>query len=381
VRSLCDNVYQTRVGAGEAFTTLLSFALTKDAVAPVATTLRSRPGAVFAAADALYVSITQNRSLPRGVRWDRSKAAEVEISEVHKFRIGGDPSATRYVGSGIVPGHVLNQFSMDQWFGYLRIATSRGRVPDPKVESAVSVLAEAPNGSLVRVGAVEHIAPGEDIRAVRFDSERSYLVTFKKTDPLFALDLLHPANPRVLGELKIPGFSTYLQRIDRDHLISIGFDADDRGDFAYFDGLLLQLFDVSAPTEPKLLFKEKLGTRGSGSEAATDHLAFNYFGERGWLGVPATVCEGGGNGQSGTLAFSGLLLYDVDVNTGFKRRGGIDHGERGANCNQWWSRSKSAVKRSIFLDDLVYSIADDRVKVQHMSQLGQDLADLDMTTR
>ena len=65
-----------------------------------------------------------------------------EASEVHKFRIGARPSETRYVGSGIVPGHVLNQFAMDQWHGYLRIATTRGKVPNPNVESAVSVLAE-----------------------------------------------------------------------------------------------------------------------------------------------------------------------------------------------------------------------------------------------
>jgi uncharacterized secreted protein with C-terminal beta-propeller domain len=231
-------------------------------------------------------------------------------------------------------------------------------------------------GRLVRVGAVEHIAPGEDIRSVRFDDDRGYVVTFKKTDPLFVLDLFEPTHPKILGELKIPGFSTYMQRIDRNHLVSIGFDANDHGSFAYFDGMILQLFDVTNPTEPKLTHKEKIGTRGSSSEAATDHLAFNFFASEGLLAIPATICEGGGDGQNGTLAFSGLLVYDVDIEGGFTKLGGVDHGTKGVSCSTWWSNANSAVKRSIFLDDLVYSIATDRAKVQRMGRFGVDVADL-----
>src|SRR5262249_27985778 len=263
----------------------------------------------------------------------------------HKFRIAASPKETRYVGSGTVPGHVLNQFAMDQWYGYLRVATTRGRVPDPNVRSSVSVLAETENGNLTRIGAIDNIAPGEDIRAVRFDDDRGYVVTFKKTDPLFVLDLYQPSRPAILGELKIPGFSTYMHRIDPEHLLSIGFDANDHGDFAYFDGVILQLFDVKEPTDPKLIHKEKIGTRGSSSEAATNHLAFNYFAEKGLLAIPMTICEGGGDGRNGNeLAFSGLLVYDVSVQRGFTRLGGVDHGTKGANCGTWWSNANSLVK-------------------------------------
>jgi uncharacterized secreted protein with C-terminal beta-propeller domain len=203
------------------------------------------------------------------------------------------------------------------------------------------------------------------------------VVTFKKTDPLFVLDLYHPARPEILGELKIPGFSTYMHRIDPDHLLSIGFDADDRGDFAYFDGIILQLFDVSDPTDPRLIHKKKIGTRGSSSEAATNHLAFNYFAEKSLLAIPMTVCEGGGGGMHGReLTFSGLLVFDVSVDRGFARLGGINHGTEGANCGAWWSNANSVVKRSIFLDDLVYSIATDRLKVQRMGYFGRDVADI-----
>ncbi len=92
-----------------------------------------------------------------------------------------------------------------------------------------------------------------------------------------------------------------------------------------------------------------------------------------------TICEGGGDGTNGNLlAFSGLPVYDVDVERGFTRLGGVDHGKKGADCSGWWSSATSSVKRSVFLDDLVYSIAPDRVKVQRMTRFGQDVADLSL---
>ncbi len=336
--ALCSNLVTTPILDGNVFTTLISFDLGADDAPARTVTVQSRPGAVFASSQALYLTVTHRKSASPS-RWYSFWPSTDEVSDVHKFRIGSEPAATAYVGSGVVPGHVLNQFSMDEWHGYLRVATTRGRVPDPAVQSAVSILAEAPGGNLVRVGAVDEIAPGEDIRSVRFDGDRGYVVTFKKTDPLFVLDLYAPDQPRILGELKIPGFSTYLQRIDADHLLSIGFDADDRGRFAYFDGLLLQLFDVAEPTRPRLLHREKIGTRGSSSEAATNHLAFNYFGER-------------------------------------RRLGRVQHDDPTPTCGTWWSRATSHVKRSLFVDDLVYSIATDRVKVQHLDRFGVDVADI-----
>jgi hypothetical protein len=375
---LCDAMH-VPLADGVAFTTLVSFDMRDDRAPPVTATIESRPGAVFASENAFYVAVRHQRA-GGGQRWYGFYGSENEVSDVHKFKIGGKPADTRYAGSGVFPGHVLNQFSMDEWYGYLRIATTRGRVPDPAVESAVSVLAETKSGNLVRVGAAEHIAPSEDIRAVRFDGDRGYVVTFKKTDPLFVLDLHHPAEPKILGELKIPGFSTYLHRIDPTHLISIGYDAQDHGDFAFFDGIILQMFDVTKSTEPQLLHKETIGTRGSSSEAATDHLAFNYFGERNLLALPMTVCEGGGDGRFGDrMTFSGLYVYEVTLEHGFRRLGGVDHGTKGARCTAWWSSAESAVKRSIFIDDFVYSIAADRMKVQRMDRFGEDLADIALT--
>jgi uncharacterized secreted protein with C-terminal beta-propeller domain len=374
-QTMMCSLLRTSIRDGASYTSVVSFDLTDDKAAPVTSTIESRPGAVFASDKALYVSVVHNKQ--PGNRWYSYYSTASEVSDIHKFAIGKSPKDTKYVGSGTVPGHVLNQFAMDEWYGYLRVATSKGRVPDPKTESVISIMAEAPNGALVRVGAVDHIAPGEDIRAVRFDDERGYIVTFKKTDPLFVVDMFKPTSPKILGELKIPGFSTYLHRIDPDHLMSIGFAADDHGDFAYFNGVILQLFDVKDATNPQLIHKETIGSRGSSSEAATNHLAFNWLPSEGLLALPMTVCEGGGDGKFGdNLAFSGLLVYDVDLERGFTRLGGVDHGTKGASCQTWWSNANSQVKRSVFLDDLVYSIAEDRVKVQNMNHFGTDVANL-----
>lgn len=381
VTALCEG-YRTKFEDGHASTSVVSFSL-DDREPPKVTTVKSRPGAVFASADALYLAVRHDKRGTRGTWYDAYAGRDDvdEVSEIHKFAIGAKASETAYVGSGVVPGHVLNQFAMDEWSGYLRVATTRGKVPNPNVSSSVSVLRQTKSGSLVRVGAVEHIAPGEDIRAVRFDADRAYVVTFKKTDPLFVLDLFQADAPRILGELKIPGFSTYMHRLDAGHLLSIGFDADDQGSFAYFNGVILQLFDVTSPTAPKLLFKEKIGSRGSSSEAATNHLAFNWFADQHVLALPMTICEGGGNGKfGGDLTFSGLLVYDVSLKTGFKKLGGVAHGKKGVSCSTWWSNANSEVQRSVFVDDLVYSIAGDRAKVQRLGHLGEDVADLSFLT-
>jgi len=144
------------------------------------------------------------------------------------------------------------------------------------------------NRALEVLGKVENIAPTEDIRSVRFEEDRGYMVTFKKTDPLYVFDLKTATAPKILGELKIPGFSTYMHRMDVNHLLTIGYDADDHGSFAYFNGVLLQIFDVTDPAHPALAYKLRIGTRGSSSEALANHLAFNYFAPKGVLAIPSS---------------------------------------------------------------------------------------------
>jgi Beta propeller domain len=141
-------------------------------------------------------------------------------------------------------------------------------------------------------------------------------------------------------------------------------------------GLWQSLQDASAGRAPNFpTRREKIGTRGSSSQAATDHLAFTYLDDRKLLAIPMTICEGGGDGTFGDrLTFSGLLVYRVTLEGGFARLGDVDHGKAGASCRAWWSEGHSDVKRSLFMDDLVFSISQRLMKVEKMSRFGQDVA-------
>jgi uncharacterized secreted protein with C-terminal beta-propeller domain len=379
----CKNFYESGHPKGQSYLTLVSLDIT--GTEPVHTaTIVGKPGAVYASADALYVA---SRNYAEFNWWDYNETENIpqDTSTVHKFRLQYEPIGSTYAGTGLVKGRVLNQFSMDEHEGYFRIATTTGSLWFSGLHSTLSVLAER-NGELEVVGMVDNIGTGEDIRSARFDGKRAFIVTFKKTDPLFAIDLSDPYAPRITGELKIPGFSTYMHFMDAQHLLTIGFDAQDEGMFAWFQGVMLQIFDVSDMTNPRLLHKEIIGTRGTTSEAATNHLAFTFFQPNDLLAVPMTICEesSGGGMYGDVMTFSGLLVYDVTVETGFVRVGGVEHVDpdnmpAGA-CDSWWTASNSVVKRSIFMDDFVYSVAPDVIKIQHVDQLGQDVASVSLTS-
>ena len=222
---------------------------------------------------------------------------------------------------------------------------------------------------------------------MRFDGARGYLVTFKKTDPLFVLDLSDKTKPAIAGELKIPGYSTYMHQLDENHLLALGYEADDRGDFAYFNGIQLQVFDVTHPTKPALLHKQVFGTRGSSSSALTDHLGFTFMADRGLLALPMSICDGGGNGTDGKLSFSGVVALDVKLTSGITELGRLEEPYPAASqseglayggaCQDWWTNANSVVDRTIVMDDFLYAISENRVRVQALSALGTDVARVD----
>jgi hypothetical protein len=381
--TVCDEALASDASAGTSFVSVFGFDL-ETLGTPRRTLVASKPGFVYSSAEALYMAVDGVDGVDDGFSSPYSEDPQSEQSTIHKFALA-DARAT-YVGTSKIPGHVLNQFSMDEHDSVLRVATSNGWVPNPDVSSNVVTLGDV-EGEFKVIGKLTGLAPTEDIRSVRFDGERGFIVTFKKTDPLFVIGLDEPAKPTVLGELKIPGFSTYMHLMDENHLLAVGFDADDQGDFAYFDGIQVQIFDVTDLADPKLQHKAVIGTRGSGSEALMDHLAFNYFPSRGVLALPATICQGGDNGNSGDMfEFSGLVVFDVSLENGITERGRLpfvtpkDVEQLGTpECFVWWSDSSSLVKRSIFMEDYAIGLSEDWLKASALDNLDSVLQSLPLS--
>ncbi len=377
----CQGYFLSEQDAGDYFLSLISTDMAGEQ--PLAAqTVIGRPGPVYASPDAFYMAARHSRFMAPG-DWLFPPEAEIaEATVIHKFDLDADPPQSSYSGSGAVKGHVLNQFSMDQHQGFFRIATTTAGNWDQETHSTVSVLKDNQD-KLTTVGQIDDIAPTEDIRSARFDRDRGYVVTFKKTDPLFVLDLSQPYAPRIGGELKIPGFSTYIHRMDETHLLTIGYDTQDEDWFAWFQGIRLQVFDVADMSDPRLLHKAIIGTRGSTSDAATNHLAFNYFAPLDLLALPMVVCEGGEGGAYGdVMTFSGLMVYQVTAEQGFDYLGGIPHAPPQENaydlCSNWWTHSHSQVKRSVILEDYLFSVTEETINVSHLSDLENPLVTLNL---
>lgn len=268
---------------------------------------------VYASTTALYLAAEQ---------WDWSGNGQTQTF-LHKFDLSGPAPA--YAASGSVPGTILNQFSMSEYQQVLRVATSTGNWWSAAGSgNHVYCLGQKDKG-LEILGRLEKLAPGESIYAARFLGPRGFLVTFVQVDPLFTLDLSDPTAPKVVGELKIPGFSTYLHPLGENHLLAIGQGGTIDG--LNIGGLQLSIFGIDNFANPALLFEEEIGVRGTWSEAQYDHKAFTYWADNGLLAIPVDLFEYTtppvSPWERGQRTFSGLYVYRVDPATGFSFQGRI----------------------------------------------------------
>jgi hypothetical protein len=251
----CDDVRRTPRFTGPGMLTVLTVDLDRGLPAIDADAVMTDASTVYASPTSVYVATSGG--------WERGDTS------IHRFDIAG-PERTDYRASGQVPGELLNQFSLSEYNGVLRAATTGQS--GHSTQSHVTVL-QTRAGRLEKIGQVSGLGQGERIYAVRFIEDRGYVVTFRQTDPLYSLDLSDPARPRVRGELKIRGYSAYLHPVGEHELLGIGQDATADG---VQRGTQLSLFDVSDPAAPALLSKLALGADTS-SEAEYDHHAFLWW--------------------------------------------------------------------------------------------------------
>lgn len=363
----CGDLFRPTDAAETALLTVLHLDLDDAAVpggTPSSAGILASGWTIYASPDTLYAAA------PGWTRWWGWGTPDT-TTRIHAFDL--TPAAAkpvRYVATGVVPGYMVNQFAMSEFNGDLRVATTDGSLwwggwwwdggggdgPEPPANN-VFVLARE-GDALTAIGELRGLAPDERIYGVRFAAERGYLVTFRQVDPLFTLDLSDPTAPSVVGELAVTGYSSYLHPVPNDRLLTVGMEADDQGRVL---GLAVSLFDVSDPALPSLDDRYVVDGGGwSWSDALADHHAFTY--SNGVLAIPAWIQ------QSGQSSFNGLLVLDASVANGIVPRGTVDHSD--LSTRPW----DGHVTRSVFIDDMLYSLSSAGLKVNNLEHPSRELA-------
>ena len=290
---------------------------------------------VYASPTSLYVATERWDARPDG-----SRPLPETSTAIHRFDIAS-PTQTHYRGSGTVAGVLLNQWSLSERDGVLRVASTEQPLwwggPRTESETAVTTLG-ARGGALVQLGRVGGLGKGERVYAVRFVGDIGYVVTFRQIDPLYTLDLSAPSRPVVRGELKIRGYSAYLHPVGDDLLLGIGQDATDEGQVL---GAQASLFDVSDLRRPRRLDAFSLGK--AWSEAEHDHRAFLWWPRTRLAAIPV--------GAAGEGAFSGLLGLRVG-RTGITETGRVSHPGQ--------ETGGAGIRRSVVVGETLYTVSEAR---------------------
>ena len=396
----CSEFAASTDSVSKGFTSIITFQLLDSDVEMEVDHIASSWVHVYASQDMLILAEPANDWW-----WFWQNTDFDDATNIHAFDIS-DSTTTSYLGSGRVDGTVQDQFSMSEYDGSIRIATTSdiwGRwwltdEVDPETgelvfngpTNGVTVLQHDGQVGLDEVGKVDGIAPGETIWSARFIGDRGYLVTFETIDPLWVIDLSDPTNPTILGELEVPGVSTYIHPVDENTLITIGIGPGEDGLGLDWSMTQISLFDVSDPTNPTLADSLPLspaytdencddvrtcGWSWSWSEATYEHKAFTYWAPENLLAVPLSTYRytydvDGGYGYE---YVSMLKLVNVDAeNLSLSEHGEVDHSPFYNNDDSdvhWWFSYSTNIRRSIFMGDYVYAFSALGVTIHSTSDL------------
>jgi uncharacterized secreted protein with C-terminal beta-propeller domain len=325
----------------------------------------------------MYVSLNNMYLVAPNTNWYFFLDGEDEPrQETLVYRIELDQEQVNILSEGTVSGYVLNQFSMDEYNGYFRIATTTDVWWSGEVSTNQLFILDM---NLDVVGKLEDLAPGETIYSARFMGDRGYIVTFRKIDPLFVLDLADPTAPTVLGQLKVTGYSDYLHPYDENHILGIGkeTEASDEGDFAWYQGVKMSLFDVSDVSNPVEVAKYEIGDRGTDSPILHDHKALLFDESRNLLVIPVLVAELDPTRYPGEVpdwaygeyVWQGACVFDISPG-GIEYRGGITHLEDSADLKSgYWSYYEYFVERAFYIGNVLYTVSDRLVKLNDLGSL------------
>ena len=388
----CENFAQPMDGFSRGFTNILSLDLFSPRFVFESDHLLSNHPLVYASKDALV--LTEN-SWDWWWFWGQDEVDE--MTNIHTFDISV-PGVTTYTGSGRIDGQILNQFCISEHEGVLRIATTVGQWnrwwmddPEPMSSSIVTLVRgvnpETDQQVLLEYGRLDGIAEDERIWSARFVEDRAYLVTFEQIDPLWTIDLSNPATPTILGELEVPGVSTYIHPLHDGMLLTIGMGpAGEDGLGLDWSSTRLSTFNISDLTQPEVADTLMLSPVNdpednrwtwSYSEAMYEHKAFQYWGPKEMLAVPLSTYryiesyeEGIGYHWSYEYV-SKAIIVNVDEATGsMSVHGEVNHSSlvNHEDVNHWWGGNEN-IRRTIFMGDFIYAFSGAGITVHNLTDM------------
>ncbi len=377
-----SSVYYTGNAAQISYYTVVPSVSMATGAESVKTILTGPSATVYVSTSNIYVAYTNYPDLysTHGILGDAYSGGVVSIQDVQQaqnssiLRAGYSGGVVSVGAAGVVPGSVLNQFSLDEYDGYFRIATSRFAVVDgsPTRSDDVYVLDMGMN----QVSALRNIAPGENLYAVRFVGDMGYVVTFEQIDPLFVISFKDMANPTILSALKVSGYSDYLHPLPGGYLIGVGKDAvqSSMANVAYYTSLKLSLFRVYDNGSSTEVSRMLIGDRGTDSPVLSDHLAFTFDSTRNITVIPPTLYVVSGSQTTscsecpppyGDPVWQGVYVIKVN-SSGFTLLGKVSQYPEGQNFGDSPNYDLQ-IDRSVIIGDYLYTISQSEVMVSDLA--------------
>lgn len=312
-------------------------------------------------------------------------------TNIYKYEIN-DKGEVEYKNRTKIKGTTINQFSLDEYNDNLRVGlyTREG--------SRVVVF----DKKLNKIGETSYLSEGERMYSTRFIGDKAYMVTYKNTDPLYVIDLKDPTNPKVLGKLKIPGYSTYLHPYDENHIIGIGMQTEERvyrnsygritSTSAIITGMKMALFDVSDVNNPIQVSQTIIGDSRTTSAVLTNHKALLFSKEKGLIAIPvnnypsnveitatnvndiSTLVKNYTDYQE-KYTSEGYFVYDINLKDGFELKGVINH-EKVSNYKPYYQYN-SKLLRGLWIEDNLYTVSETAIKVNKLENL-EEISKLDI---
>jgi uncharacterized secreted protein with C-terminal beta-propeller domain len=299
---------------------------------------------LMSASDDIYVS--QNNIYITYCDFDYVN--DIGITSLHRITI--ENGEILYGAHRKIDGRLLDRYSMDEYEDYFRVAVSTGW----STSHNVYIL----DMDMNIVGRLEGIAPNERLCSARFTKDRLYLVTFMRVDPFFTIDLSDPANPTLLGELVIPGWSDYLHPYDENHVIGLGREVAANG---RREGVKLSLFNVTDIENPKEISKFVIGDSSTWTIAAQEPHAFLFSKEKNLIVIPVRI----------NYTESSAYIINISMEHGFELRGNVSHpkNEYDPMDYNWYLTRAHYIKRSFYIDDTLFTLSSSFLQMDNLNDL------------